>query len=121
MAVTRILYIDDDLANLDTIERALSRNGFTVLTANTGEEGILSAETEKPDLILLDILLPDMNGFEVCEKIRSKPHLKKIPIIALTASTIDNNRRAILATDFDGYLAKPPALTDLFATIQQLV
>ncbi|GAB5494541.1 MAG: response regulator [Phototrophicaceae bacterium] len=118
---TRILYIDDDLTNLDSVARALSRNGFSVITANTGEEGLHFAETEKPDLILLDILLPDMNGFDICEQLRSKPRLKKIPIVALTASHIDNTRRAMLSADFDAYLAKPPALNDLFTTIQQLV
>jgi CheY-like chemotaxis protein len=116
-----VLYIDDDPANLDTVTRALSRQGHIVLVAKTGQAGIEIAERERPDIILLDILLPDMNGFEVCEQLRSKPRLKKIPIRGISASTMDGERRRSLSTGFDGFLAKPIARLDLLNAIERLV
>lgn len=117
----RVLYIDDDHANLDSVSRALSRHGYTVFTASTGMKGLEVAEQHHPDIILLDILLPDMNGFDVCEQLRDTPRLKNIPVIALTASQIDKNRQASLSADFDGYLAKPPALNELVMMIAKLI
>lgn len=117
--MTSVLYIDDDPANLDTVSRALSRKGYHVLTAHNGQQGIEIAEHERPDVILLDILLPDINGFDVCEHIKSMPRLKKIPIIAISASHIDRNRQHSLDSGFDAYLSKPIARADLLDAIEQ--
>lgn len=115
-----VLYIDDDPANLDTVSRALSRQGYIVLVAKNGQEGIEIAERERPDIILLDILLPDMNGFEVCEHLRSLPRLKKIPILGISASAMDGDRRRSLAYGFDGFLAKPVSRVELVNSIERL-
>ncbi|MEO1291002.1 MAG: response regulator [Chloroflexota bacterium] len=114
-----ILYIDDDPANQDSVSRALRRQGHIVYTARTGQEGISMAENDRPDLILLDILLPDMTGFDVCEHLRSQARFKRIPIIGISASAIDSDRRQSLSAGFDDYLAKPIPLFDLVNTIEQ--
>lgn len=116
----RILYIDDDPANLNTVSRVLDRAGYIVLTAKTGQDGLDMAERERPDLILLDILLPDMSGFDVCEQIRSKPRLKKIPVLGISASVIDANRRRNLSSDFDAFLAKPISRVELLTALERL-
>ncbi|MGB7339585.1 MAG: response regulator [Phototrophicaceae bacterium] len=113
-----VLYIDDDPSNLDAVSRVLARQGYRVLTAHTGQQGIEMAERERPDVILLDILLPDMNGFDVCEHINSMPRLKKIPIIGITASSMDGDRQRSLAAGFDAYLAKPLARIELINAIE---
>lgn len=116
-----VLYIDDDPQNLDTISRVLARQGYKVTTAKSGQEGLKVAEAHKPDIILLDILLPDMNGFDVCDEIRSRPQLKTTPVIALTASVMNGDRQLSLAAGFDGYLAKPIARLELFNAINRFV
>lgn len=116
-----ILYIDDDPSNLDTVSRVLSRQGYIVLLAKNGQDGIKIAERERPDVILLDILLPDMNGFEVCEHLRSIPRLKKIPILGISASAMDGDRRRSLSYGFDGFLAKPASRFELINTIERLI
>ncbi len=115
-----VLYIDDDPANLQTVSRALNRQGYIMLTAKNGQEGIRIAEKERPDFILLDILLPDMNGFEVCEQLRSMPRLKRIPILGISASAMDGDRRRSLSSGFDGFLSKPIARLELVNTIERL-
>ena len=117
---THVLYIDDDPANLDTVSRVLNRQGYIVLTARTGQRGIEIAERERPDIILLDILLPDMNGFEVCEQLRAIPRLKKIPILGISASVMDGDRRRSLASGFDGFLAKPIARLELINSVERI-
>ena len=116
-----VLYIDDDRQNLDTVSRLLTREGFLVSTANTGQDGIEMASQDEPDVVLLDILLPDMTGFDVCEALRATPHMKKRPIIALTASAMNGDRQQSLAAGFEGYLSKPISRVELFNTIQNCV
>lgn len=120
-ATIHVLYIDDDRKNLDSVSRTLTREGFLVSTANTGTQGIAVASAEEPDVVLLDILLPDINGFDVCEALRDLPFMKRRPIIALTASTMNGDRQQSLSAGFDGYLAKPISRIELFNTIRRLV
>jgi len=118
---THVLYIDDDPTNLDSVSRALTRQGYIVMVANTGEAGLEIAQRERPDVILLDILLPDMTGFDVCEQLRSMPRLKKIPIIGLSASAMDGDRRRSLSAGFDAFLAKPVVRLELINAIDHFV
>lgn len=117
--VNRILYIDDDSNNRETVSRALTLQGHIVHAVRTGQEGIDSAEQERPDVILLDMILADMTGFDVCEYIRSNPRLKRIPIIGISASAINSNLQRSLNASFDAYLAKPIARLELANTIDR--
>lgn len=114
----RILYIDDDQSNLDSIKKALTRQGYIMLTANTGTTGIEVAKKEHPDLMLVDILLPDMNGFEVCQALRDDIAFEQIPILALTATSIDSDHQSHLM-GFDEFISKTVSRIDLIAIIEK--
>ncbi len=108
----KILYIDDDPINLTLVNRLLSSYNFEVLEAQTGLEGIRIAREKQPNLILMDINLPGLDGHETTTRMRSIPALKKTPIIALTARTTRGERELALAAGCDGYISKPIDVDD---------
>lgn len=105
--MSRILYVEDNPANRLLVKRVLEAAGHTVLEAVDGLEGIRVAREAKPDLILMDINIPGMDGFETTTKIKSIPELKDTPIIALTARVMDGDREMALTAGCDGYIPKP--------------
>ncbi|MGJ3239822.1 MAG: response regulator [Anaerolineae bacterium] len=115
-----VLYIDDDASNLDTVLRVLTRHGYTVIIARTGTEGLAKALEEHPDVILLDIVLPDIDGFEVCQQIRTTPEIADTPIIGLSGNTMHGDRQRGLSAGFDAYLAKPIMRLELLNAIERL-
>jgi DNA-binding response OmpR family regulator len=117
----RVLCIDDDRLLLSLFSEALTARGFQTLFATDGPSGIAKAKQERPDLILLDIMMPRMSGFEVCRQLRADPTLKDTPIIILTAledSNLDLKGRQVGATLS---LHKPFGPTDLVSTIQRVL
>ena len=113
----KILVIDDYPDNVFLLQDRLERDGFEVIKAYNGEMGIQKAVEEKPDLILLDIMMPDISGFDVCKLLSSKEETKLIPIILLTALTeTDNINQGLQAGAFD-YIKKPFNRTELVARI----
>ena len=90
--MTKILLIEDNEMNRDMLSRRLSMRGFDVVVAIDGTSGAAAATTEQPDLILMDVSLPDMDGFEVTRLLRSQPATASIPVIALTAHTMEIDR-----------------------------
>ena len=103
----RILLIEDNKTNLELTEYLLKASGYSTLAAGNGEEGIRAAQKEHPDLIICDLQMPVMNGYEVVRELKEDPLLRPIPIIALTALSMPGDRRNVLAAGFDGYMAKP--------------
>lgn len=103
----RILVIEDNPTNLDLMTYMLKAIGHAVLPATTGADGIRLALAERPDLILCDIHLPDRNGMEVASALRAQPELTGVPFVAVTALAMVGDRERILASGFDGYIAKP--------------
>lgn len=103
----RILVIEDNPTNLDLMTYILKSVGHTVLAAITGEDGIRIALSERPDLILCDIQLPDRDGTEVAKVLRLDRSLRGVPFVAVTALAMVGDRERILASGFDGYIAKP--------------
>lgn len=103
----RILAVDDVLHNLDLMTYLLQAAGHQVVGATTGSEALLLAADRRPDLVVLDLQLPDLDGYEVLARLRAQPELAGIPIIAVTAYAMVGDRDAALAAGFDGYLAKP--------------
>ncbi len=103
----RILIIEDNPDNLELMRYVLEAFGYQALTASNGQEGINVAERALPDLILCDIQLPDIDGYEVVKRIRSTPNLAAIPLIAVTALAMAGDRDKALRAGFDGYLSKP--------------
>jgi DNA-binding response OmpR family regulator len=113
----KILVIDDYPDNVFLLQDRLEKEGFEIVKAYDGEMGIKKAVEEKPDLILLDVMMPDISGFEVCKKLASKEETKLIPIILLTALTeAENIKQGLNAGAFD-YIKKPFNRTELIARI----
>jgi two-component system, cell cycle response regulator DivK len=119
--VTRILLVEDNEMNRDMLSRRLSRHGFDVLIAENGEAGVDLAASEKPDLILMDMSLPVMDGWEATRRIKANPVTSRIPVIALTAHAMANDRDMALKAGCDDYDSKPVDLPRLVRKIEQLL
>jgi CheY-like chemotaxis protein len=103
----RILIIEDNKANLELAEYLLKASGYETLTAQDGAQGVRSARKDKPDLIVCDLQMPVMDGYEVLREVKKDPLLRQIPIIAVTAFSMPGDRNNVLTQGFDGYLSKP--------------
>lgn len=108
-----ILAIDDDEDNLIIISYILSAMGYPFMTATSGDEGLLLAQLSYPSLILLDILLPGIDGFEIIRHLKQNPSTKNIPIIAVTGLAFPEDKRRIFEAGCDNYLSKPYLIKDL--------
>ena len=105
--MTRILYIEDDTNNRMLVRRILSVEGVEVEEAENARDGIRRAEANPPDLILMDISMPDMDGLTATEEIRRRPAIAHIPIVALTANVMEGDRERTLQAGCNGYIGKP--------------
>jgi len=103
----RILIIEDNKANLELVEYLFKASGYTTLAARDGEQGVGTARKEHPDLIICDLQMPIMDGYEVVRELKKDPLLRPIPVIAVTALSMPGDRNNVLAAGFDGYLSKP--------------
>jgi CheY-like chemotaxis protein len=119
--MARILCIEDNPHNMRLVRKMLRLGNYEVIEATNGLDGIAKAQEEVPDLILLDINLPDLDGPEVCERLRADKKIAWIPIVALTANAMHGDREKFLAAGMDGYLAKPITRNELLNTIQQFL
>ena len=117
MANELILIVEDNEHNQKLASDVLQFKGYRVLVAPTAEEGIPMALKEKPDLVLMDIHLPGMNGIEALARLRADPGTTAIPVFAFTASVMPQDRREITSAGFDGFLSKPIDLKEFLATI----
>ena len=120
MAV-KILVIDDHPGTLDIISMTLQRNGYDVYSARAGAEGLRLAQTELPALILLDVMMPDMDGLEVCRKLRQNDALSETPIIMFTALSRAEDKLAGFAAGADDYLSKPTRPNELLRRVQAIL
>lgn len=121
MSKQTILVVDDERDLLDLIEYNLKKEGFKVLKAENGEEGISKAKEHKPDLILLDIMMPKMDGLEAVESMRKDEDLKKTPIIFLTARSDEKTEIDGLNKGGDDYITKPISTTKLVSRIKAVL
>jgi DNA-binding response OmpR family regulator len=121
MNPTSILVVEDDEIVAKTIERCLRGGDFKVRLANSGVEGLRSARRDIPDLILLDVIMPGMDGYAVCREIRSDPVLTEVPILFLTAKTKDEDKIAGLTAGADDYLGKPFNIDELLLRIRAIL
>jgi CheY-like chemotaxis protein len=106
MSTARILVIEDNEQNIELVDYLLRAHGYVSLLASDGREGIRIARAQRPDLILLDIRMPEMDGFAVIEAIRGDLALRTTPTVAVTASVMLGDRERIATAGFDGYLRK---------------
>lgn len=119
--MTTILIVEDNEMNRDMLSRRLQRSGYAVVLAVDGEEGLKVARTNAPDLILMDMSLPVMDGWEATRRLKADEALKQIPVIALTAHAMANDRAKALEAGCDDYDTKPIELPRLLAKMQTLL
>lgn len=116
----KILYVEDNDDNIFVVERRLSRWGHTVLIARDGRAGIAMAQSERPDLIVMDLSLPVVDGWTATRILKSSSETKKIPILALTAHAMAGDREKALAAGCDDFATKPVEFEGLRAKIDAL-
>jgi two-component system cell cycle response regulator DivK len=119
--VTKILLVEDNELNRDMLSRRLQRRGYAVVSAVDGEEGVSLAEREAPDLILLDMSLPVLDGWQAATRLQSLPATRLIPVIALTAHAMASDREQALAAGCDDFDTKPVELPRLLGKIEALL
>lgn len=118
---TRILLVEDDLYLSDVMQRALRSFNYDVMPAENGQEAIEAAISDPPDLIIMDLMMPVLDGFEATKSIRKNPRTKAIPIIAITAQFGPEIRDKCLATGFDDLILKPCPLGNLKAIVEKML
>jgi len=118
MSPKKILIVDDEADLVETIRFPLELEGFKVLAAYNGEEGLNQARTEKPDLILLDLMLPKLDGYKICRLLKFDDRYKHIPIFMLTAKTQEKDKILGKETGADEYFTKPFDIDGLIAKIK---
>lgn len=119
--MTKILYIEDNPLNMRLVRKILVAAGFQMIEAIDGLSGVQMAAEEMPDLILMDINLPDIDGLDATVRIKNSPALASIPIIALTANTMHGDRERFMALGCDGYIPKPVARNELLSIISNFI
>ena len=117
MSSGRILVVEDNALNLKLVRDVLRVAGYEVVEATTGEQGVALAMESRPDLILMDLQLPGIDGFEALRSIRSDPRIRRVPVVAVSAFAMKADRERAFRDGFDGYLEKPISVRTLPAQI----
>lgn len=117
----KILFIEDEPDQIMMITLRLGRHGYEVVSSLNGEEGLAMAVRERPDLILVDVIMPGLDGFEVCRRLRKDPATKHIPIISTTAAGVDDVEEQCRAAGADDCIRKPYDSSDLLVKMQRLL
>jgi len=119
--MSTVLIVEDNDKNMKLARDVLQAKGYQTLEAETGEEGVRLAKERKPDLVLMDIQLPGINGIEAFKQIRADPKTARIPVVALTASVTPTDRSQITAAGFDAFVGKPINLKEFLDTVKRFV
>ena len=117
----KILYVEDNEDNVYVVKSRLTRAGFTILIAADGAQGVVMASNEQPDLILMDLSLPVLDGWEATRRIKAAPETKHIPVVALTAHAMAGDREKALAAGCNDFDTKPIELPRLLQKIRALL
>jgi len=119
--MSTVLIIEDNEKNMKLARDILQAKGYKTVEAETGEEGVKLAKERKPDLVLMDIQLPGINGIEAFRQLRAEAATAKIPVVALTASVTPTDRSQITAAGFDAFISKPISLKEFVETVKRLI
>jgi two-component system cell cycle response regulator DivK len=119
MSGATILVVEDNQKNMKLVREVLQATGYRTLEATTGERAVELAAEHGPDLVLMDIRLPDIDGVETLGRLRADESTAAIPVVALTAQAMEGDRERFLAAGFDGYVSKPVDIAGLVATVKQ--
>jgi CheY-like chemotaxis protein len=121
VTVAKILIVEDNPTNLELVTDLLEPLGYVILPAETAEEGIHLATLELPDLILMDVALPGMDGLSATQQLKGDPRTQRIPIVALTAHAMSGDERRVLAAGCAGYITKPIDTRSFPATVTRFL
>ena len=119
MTSRQILVVEDNARNMRLFCDVLQASGYRTLEATTGESAVEAALEHRPDLVLMDIQLPDIDGVEALARLRADERSASMPILALTAQAMEGDRERFLAAGFDGYLSKPVDISEFVATVKR--
>ena len=119
MSGATILVVEDNQKNMKLVREVLQATGYRTLEATTGERAVELAAEHGPDLVLMDIRLPDIDGVETLGRLRADESTAAMPVVALTAQAMEGDRERFLAAGFDGYVSKPIDIAGLVATVKQ--
>ena len=119
--MTRILYVEDNEDNIYMLSRRLKRKGYEIIVARDGAEGVRAARAERPALILMDLDLPVLDGWQATRRLKDDPETRGIPVIALSAHAMENDREDALAAGCDDFDTKPVELGRLLEKISRLL
>ena len=107
MTQQRVLIVEDNVDNFELVRFILARAGYEVLSAANGTRGVETALREQPDLILMDLSMPEMDGWDAAKQLKADERTRKIPVLALTAHTLPGDRKRAIEAGCDGYISKP--------------
>jgi two-component system cell cycle response regulator DivK len=119
MSGAQVLVVEDNARNMKLFREILESSGYRTLEATTGERAVELVVEHCPDLVLMDIQLPDIDGVEALGRLRSEERTASVPVLALTAQAMDGDRERFLAAGFDGYLSKPVDIQVFVATVRR--
>jgi len=119
MTSAQILVVEDNERNMKLFSELLRASGYRTLEATTGERAVELALEHQPDLVLMDIQLPDIDGIEALARLRADERLATAPVLALTAQAMEGDRERFLAAGFDGYLSKPVDIAEFVSTVRR--
>jgi len=116
-----ILIVEDNEKNMKLVRDILRHNGYETVEATTGGDGVRLASERRPDLVLMDIQLPDIDGIEALRRIRSERTLDRMPVVAVSASVMPDDKQKIVTSGFDAFVTKPINLKQFLATVQRFL
>ena len=119
--MSTVLIVEDNEKNMKLVRDVLQVKGYQTLEAGTAEDGIALAQAHSPDLVLMDIQLPGMNGIEALGVLRANPATARIPVIAVTASVMQQDRKMITEAGFDAYIGKPINLKEFLQAVREMI
>jgi two-component system cell cycle response regulator DivK len=119
MTGPQVLVVEDNERNMKLFRDVLHASGYRTLEAATGERAVELVFEHRPDLVLMDIQLPDIDGVEALARLRTDERFSSVPVLALTAQAMEGDRERFLAAGFDGYLSKPVNIAELVATVKR--
>ena len=117
----QVMIVEDNELNMKLFRDLIEASGYTTIQTRNGMEALDLARKHRPDLILMDIQLPGMDGITALKQLRAEPKTKTIPVIAITASAMTHNRQTMLAEGFDGYQTKPISLKDFLGEVERVL
>lgn len=121
MGKVKVLYIEDNFDNMILVKRVLEIEGYEVIGAETGQEGLTKAQQNTPDIVITDINLPDIDGYQITDTLKKNHKTAHIPVIAMTANVMKKDRENVIQAGCDGYISKPIDVDDLPGQIENFL